>query len=228
MPQARLCVPCKEKRRRPSGARSETIVSDAVRDCGRHPRRRPMDQALGHRDARVSRAHRVFGPLVRFTYTRNSGVAFGLGAGLPFPYAVFSIVAVAVILYLFLRQRVHCRRAADRARAHPRRRARESRRPARSGEVVDFILIGWRRWYWPVFNVADSAVTIGVVLFGITWMRRSRRRRSRTSRPRRAPRRPPPMSPMLHLSVPAPSRGSGWIASSRGRRRTCRVAACRR
>src|SRR5437763_234659 len=42
-----------------------------------------------------------------------------------------------------------------------------------TGEVVDFILVGWRRWYWPVFNVADSAVSIGVALFAMTWMKGS-------------------------------------------------------
>ncbi|HYM81672.1 MAG TPA: signal peptidase II, partial [Candidatus Limnocylindria bacterium] len=48
----------------------------------------------------------LLGEFVRFTYTRNSGVAFGLGAGLPFPYYLFSIAAVAVIVYLFARRRV--------------------------------------------------------------------------------------------------------------------------
>jgi len=113
----------------------------------------------------------VLGPFVRFTYTRNSGVAFGLGAGLPFPYYVFSLAAVAVILFLFFKQRVTgvARQLAlalimggalgnliDRLRF---------------GEVVDFIEIGYGRWHWPVFNVADSAVTIGVILFAITWPR---------------------------------------------------------
>ena len=41
-----------------------------------------------------------------------------------------------------------------------------------SGEVVDFIEIGYGRWHWPVFNVADSAVSVGVVLFALTWPRR--------------------------------------------------------
>jgi signal peptidase II len=113
----------------------------------------------------------VIGPFVRFTYTRNSGVAFGLGAGLPFPYYVFSLAAVAAILYLFFKQRVRgfARQLAlalimggaignliDRVRF---------------GEVVDFIEIGYGRWHWPVFNVADSAVTIGVILFAVTWPR---------------------------------------------------------
>ena len=119
-------------------------------------------------------AHRapvnVLGEIVRLTYTRNSGVAFGLGAGLPFPYAVFSIAAVVAILYLYARHREYSRlRQVALALILGGALGNLVDRLA-SGEVVDFILIGWRRWYWPVFNVADSAVTIGVVLFGITWM----------------------------------------------------------
>jgi len=114
----------------------------------------------------------IIGEFVRFTYVRNSGVAFGLGAGLPFPYYLFSIAAVLAILVLFLRGRVHGvgRRVAlalilggalgnlvDRLS---------------TGLVVDFIDVGWGRWHWPVFNVADSAVSVGVVLFALTWPRR--------------------------------------------------------
>jgi signal peptidase II len=29
------------------------------------------------------------------------------------------------------------------------------------GYVVDFIHVHWRDWYFPAFNVADSAITIG-------------------------------------------------------------------
>lgn len=33
------------------------------------------------------------------------------------------------------------------------------------GQVVDFLLAHWRdRWYFPAFNVADSAITVGAVL----------------------------------------------------------------
>ena len=35
------------------------------------------------------------------------------------------------------------------------------------GYVVDFINFGW----WPAFNVADSAITVGVVLLGIEILR---------------------------------------------------------
>lgn len=32
------------------------------------------------------------------------------------------------------------------------------------GHVVDFIQLYYRDWYWPAFNLADSAITIGAVL----------------------------------------------------------------
>ena len=35
------------------------------------------------------------------------------------------------------------------------------------GAVVDFIYLNWRGFHWPAFNVADSAITVGAVLFAI-------------------------------------------------------------
>lgn len=32
------------------------------------------------------------------------------------------------------------------------------------GYVVDFIQIYYQQWYWPAFNIADSAISIGVVM----------------------------------------------------------------
>ena len=32
------------------------------------------------------------------------------------------------------------------------------------GAVVDFLSFHWRDWYWPAFNLADSAITVGVAL----------------------------------------------------------------
>ncbi len=34
----------------------------------------------------------------------------------------------------------------------------------RFGRVVDFLYFHWHQYYWPAFNVADSAITVGAIL----------------------------------------------------------------
>lgn len=41
------------------------------------------------------------------------------------------------------------------------------------GYVVDFIHVYWREWSWPVFNIADSAISVGAVmliLYELGWL----------------------------------------------------------
>ena len=114
----------------------------------------------------------VFGEFVRLTYTRNSGVAFGLGAGTNFPFYLLSLLAAAAILVLFLRGRVQGQ-AREIALALIFGGALGNLVDRiTTGLVVDFIEVGVRQWRFPVFNVADSAVTIGVALFALGWARR--------------------------------------------------------
>lgn len=109
-------------------------------------------------------------PGLAFTYVRNSGAAFSLLADAsawwrrPFFYLVaFSACAAALWMLRTVDRRDRSSRLAlglvvggalgnlvDRVRF---------------GEVVDFIEVGVRGVYtWPVFNVADSAVCVGVGL----------------------------------------------------------------
>ncbi|MCB1829462.1 MAG: signal peptidase II [Gammaproteobacteria bacterium] len=44
------------------------------------------------------------------------------------------------------------------------------------GHVVDFIDVYYREWHWPAFNVADSAISVGVVLMLIDVVREECRR----------------------------------------------------
>ncbi|MGH7966531.1 MAG: signal peptidase II, partial [Candidatus Binatia bacterium] len=37
----------------------------------------------------------------------------------------------------------------------------------RYGEVIDFVLLHWRGYHWPAFNVADACITLGVI--GLLW-----------------------------------------------------------
>jgi signal peptidase II len=108
---------------------------------------------------------RVIGDYVQLTYALNSGVAFSLGAGSRFPFYLFSIAAAVVILWLFARGRVprlgqQLALALILGGALGNLVDRIS-----SGLVVDFVEIGVGRFHWPVFNLADSAVSIGVVMF---------------------------------------------------------------
>ena len=43
----------------------------------------------------------------------------------------------------------------------------------RMGEVIDFFDFGIGRYRWPVFNVADIAVTVGVFLLLFSYIRDS-------------------------------------------------------
>jgi len=37
--------------------------------------------------------------------------------------------------------------------------------------VIDFIDVYYQSWHWPVFNIADSAISIGVVMMLIDMFR---------------------------------------------------------
>jgi signal peptidase II len=48
------------------------------------------------------------------------------------------------------------------------------------GQVVDFLLFHYQRWYYPAFNVADSAITLGAVALVIDSVRGDRAGAART------------------------------------------------
>ncbi|MBF7730236.1 signal peptidase II [Pseudomonas sp. N040] len=40
------------------------------------------------------------------------------------------------------------------------------------GHVIDFILVHWQqRWYFPAFNLADSAITLGAIMLALDMFR---------------------------------------------------------
>jgi signal peptidase II len=108
-------------------------------------------------------------PFFSLTHVRNSGAAFGLlaaapaGVRLPLFFVVTALAAWALVAFL-------------------RRTAAERRWlvgglggilggalgnlvcRARYGAVVDFLDLHWAGWHWPAFNVADSAITVGVAI----------------------------------------------------------------
>ena len=111
----------------------------------------------------------VLDGLVRLTYTRNSGIAFGLFAGHSYPFYVFSIVAAVAVFWLYHRHpHLPLARQLSLALILGGAIGNLIDRIA-AGEVVDFILLAWGRHEFPVFNVADVCVTAGVLLFALAW-----------------------------------------------------------
>lgn len=107
----------------------------------------------------------------RLTYIHNPGAAFGLNMGSPLLHTIVSIAALGVLVWLFWtlpRQEDLLRLAlvlvlggalgniVDRLYL---------------GEVVDFFDFGFGSTRWPIFNFADSFVTIGVGLMALGYTR---------------------------------------------------------
>jgi signal peptidase II len=46
----------------------------------------------------------------------------------------------------------------------------------KSGKVIDFIDLFVKDWHWPAFNVADSALTVGIIFFIVANVLHGRRR----------------------------------------------------
>jgi signal peptidase II len=104
------------------------------------------------------------------THVRNKGAAFGVLSTLPdFWRSAFfimvTLVAVAVIIALILKTRERLPVYAFSLIAGGAMGNLIDR--IRYGEVVDFIQWYVKSYYWPSFNVADSAISIGVALLAI-------------------------------------------------------------
>jgi signal peptidase II len=104
-----------------------------------------------------------------FTLVFNTGVAFGFLARLPpgwrWLVTVFSLAALVLLCSVAVRIVPEGSRVGRLALGLVFGGAAGNLLDRwRFGAVVDFVHVFWRDWHWPNFNVADSAITIGVVL----------------------------------------------------------------
>ncbi|MDH4099068.1 MAG: signal peptidase II [Nitrospirota bacterium] len=103
------------------------------------------------------------------TYLRNRGAAFSLFAGtadsfrLPFLIGV-SLLAFAVLIYLWRQLKDDETLLATAYGLVMGGAVGNLIDRVRLGEVIDFLDAHWYNAHWPAFNVADSAVCIGVAL----------------------------------------------------------------
>ncbi|WP_243372245.1 signal peptidase II [Geotalea sp. SG265] len=104
------------------------------------------------------------------TYMRNKGAAFSFLSSfnyrLPFFIAV-SVVATLVILSVVYRLRPEQKFATVSLALIFAGALGNLIDRVRLGEVIDFLDAHWYEHHWPAFNVADSAICIGVFLLAI-------------------------------------------------------------
>jgi len=102
----------------------------------------------------------------RLTHVHNTGAAFGLFYGQSFPLTVVALVGVVIILLyaLFLRRRfplLDYRLTNSALGLILGGTIGNLIDRLRFGYITDFIDVG----IWPIFNIADSAIVVGVIIF---------------------------------------------------------------
>ena len=113
--------------------------------------------------------------LFRFTHIHNTGSAFGLFQDQNLPLLFVSLIGVLVLAYIYQSQerptallRVSIALMLGGALGNLIDRIHQ-------GHVTDFIDVG----PWPVFNLADSAIVVGLIMMG--WMLVMRRDQPETA-----------------------------------------------
>lgn len=117
------------------------------------------------------------------TYVRNPGAAFGILADsnvrIPFFISVSVLASIGILWYL--------RRVDDTDRWQHfalglifSGAVGNLIDRVRLGEVIDFILVHWYQYHWPAFNVADSAICVGVAIMFLCSWREERQRKQAT------------------------------------------------
>jgi len=124
----------------------------------------------------------VIDGLFSITYLRNRGAAFSFLANfsyrIPFFIAV-SLVALVVIVIALRRLRDDQRLAAAALSLIFSGALGNLIDRFRLGEVIDFLDVYWKTHHWPAFNVADSAICLGVGLLVLDMIREERRTKGR-------------------------------------------------
>jgi len=115
-------------------------------------------------------------PFLALSYVRNTGAAFGVlaaappGVRLPLFVAV-TLVAVGALVSLVRRTPADQPALVGALGAVLGGALGNLVCRLRFGEVIDFLDLHWAAFHWPAFNVADSAITVGVAVILLNGLR---------------------------------------------------------
>ena len=121
--------------------------------------------------------------LVDFTHVRNTGAAFGFLNAVDFPFktVVIALIATAALIGvgMYAASLAHHQLIARVGLALIIGGAAGNLLDrVIAGSVVDFVDVYWRNWHFWAFNVADSAITIGVAIMILDMLGVDKRRRA--------------------------------------------------
>ncbi len=128
-----------------------------------------LTKSLVRARMRLYESHDIIPGLVSLVHGRNRGMAFGVfsGGGLPAQTILLAVLS-GVVLVLVI---AHWRRLAEGPTVLKVALAMIAGGAVgnlidriRLGYVTDFVHVYWRSHQWPDFNVADSAISIGITL----------------------------------------------------------------
>ena len=150
-------------------------------------------KAWAVRALRSGREIRLIDGFLSFIYAENPGVAFGqLQEGGEFGRWFFVILAAAAglaVLYYFFRTARSDDRIMGACALLLAGILGNLTDRARLGFVIDFILVYYRSFHWPVFNVADMSITTGalIIAYDILMSGREERRAKLRTETQRTP-----------------------------------------
>jgi len=118
----------------------------------------------------------VIDDFFNITYVRNTGVAFGIFSSISSPakailLSAFTSAAAAVVVIYSLRTPARDRLLQVALALILGGALGNLFDRLRYGYVIDFLEFYFHSYHWPSFNVADSAITTGVVLLAVEMLR---------------------------------------------------------
>ena len=133
-------------------------------------------KALVDRYFELHESRTIVEGLARLTYVQNRGAAFGIlsDADLPYQSLLFSVVSILALgaIAVYAWKLPIASRLPQTALALIMGGAVGNLLDRmRFGYVIDYVDVYWGRHHWPAFNVADSAISVGVALLVLDILR---------------------------------------------------------